>query len=304
MAASTAVRPSVQAALAALVDYAGLFPPAELPLAQAVHEYQAARAGSQAWMLGRFIVGAASVAALPEALASLSVIADPTADALNRVAQLRTAGAKIEALEISLAKSVSEFRESLSRDEILDTVGALEADLATAGLRGVPTFLEIPRTEPWRGIVPQTLEAIARLGLGAKLRCGGVVAQAFPAVEEVAAFIEAVASTRVPFKATAGLHHPVRHGDAASGFMMHGFLNILAAAALASRVDHNTLVRIIAEEDSSVFAFDDDSFSWRGQRIDLPALEETRRSNFVGYGSCSFAEPVEDLMALGVLPAQ
>jgi hypothetical protein len=98
------------------------------------------------------------------------------------------------------------------------------------------------------------------------------------------------------------LHHPVRHVDAATGFTMHGFLNILAAAALAPRLDTAALARVVAEEDATAFTFDDASFSWRDQRIGVDELERTRRQAFVAYGSCSFAEPIEDLCALGVLP--
>ncbi|HEY6326505.1 MAG TPA: hypothetical protein VIW73_08370, partial [Candidatus Cybelea sp.] len=117
-------------------------------------------------------------------------------------------------------------------------------------------------------------------------------------------FILAANNARVPFKATAGLHHPVRRLDAAGGFMMHGFLNLLAAAALAARVDSNTLRRIVAEEDPSAFRFDDDSFAWRDERIGIDDLTQARRAAFVAYGSCSFSEPIGDLSALGILSAR
>ncbi len=126
----------------------------------------------------------------------------------------------------------------------------------------------------------------------------------FPALAEVASFIAAARSENVPFKATAGLHHPVRHLDPVTGFMQHGFLNLLAAAALARRVTGGTLEQIVAEEDASAFAFDDDAFSWRAERIGVAELERARREGFVAYGSCSFSEPVDDLIALGMLPAR
>jgi len=255
-------------------------------------------------MLGRFIIPAAFLPPPERFDAPLSAIVDPQVDALDRVADLRRSGVNITALEIPLARSVSKFRECLSRDEVLDIVGALEADVTVAGLRALPVYLEIPRAPPWQGRITETLAAIARVGLAAKLRCGGVVAEAFPSVDEVAAFIGAAQATGVAFKATAGLHHPVRHRNGATGFMMHGFLNLIAAAALASRVTGDTLERIVAEEDPAAFRFGEGSFQWRERRADLDALERTRAKLFVGYGSCSFSEPVEDLTALGILPAR
>src|SRR5580700_4575401 len=115
-------------------------------------------------------------------------------------------------------------------------------------------------------------------------------------------FVAAASDARTPFKATAGLHHPVRRLDRATGFMMHGFLNLLAAAALAPRVPRETLTAIIAEEDPGAFAFDDTAFAWRDQRVCIAELQTARRSAFVSYGSCSFDDPVEDLTALNLLP--
>lgn len=305
MSISTAVRPSVRAAFEALIDYAGLFPPAQLTLAQAQTEYQTARRGPHAWMLGRFIIPAEPLAQAPSTLEGpFSVIVEPGVDALDGVAAVRRRGISIEALEIPLGKSVAPLRESLSRDEILDIVGAVEADLVIEGLRDLPAFLEVPRANPWRGITGETMKVLARLGLAAKLRCGGLTEDAFPGVDEIAEFIAAAQEENVPFKATAGLHHPVRHVDRSTGFTMHGFLNILAAAALAPRLGSATLSRVIAEEDATAFAFDDTSFRWRDERIGVDDLARTRREAFLGYGSCSFAEPIADLTALGMLSPQ
>jgi hypothetical protein len=290
MTASTALRPSARAAFAALIDYAGLFPPAELPIAQALDEYEAARHGPHAWMLGRFIVPASLLRRPGSAIEGpLSVIVDGGFDSLRGVAALGQRGRAIEALEIPLAADAS---------------AQLRSEIERAKLGGLPCFVEIPRSEHRREVLALAMSALADAGLGAKLRCGGRTADAFPNVDEVADFIAAACQARVPFKATAGLHHPVRHLDPSSGFTMHGFLNILAAAALAPRFAPETLTQIVAEEDPKAFALDDASFSWKNERIDIAQLAATRRERFVSYGSCSFAEPVEDLTALGFLSSQ
>ena len=43
---------SLRALLTGVVDYAGLFPPARLPLDEAIRNYARYRQGSDAWMLG------------------------------------------------------------------------------------------------------------------------------------------------------------------------------------------------------------------------------------------------------------
>ncbi|MGA8575435.1 MAG: hypothetical protein WB609_07060 [Candidatus Cybelea sp.] len=303
MTSSTALLPSVRAAFGSLIDYAGLFPPATLPLAGAQSEYRAARCGSHAWMLGRFVIPAATLAKLAEPFdAPFSAIVDPDIEALNRVAALQERGAKVEALEIPLTETVAAFRKHFSFDEMLDVLGALEAELVCSGAGALPAFVEIPRTRPWQNLLPETLQEIARLGLAAKIRCGGVTADAFPSVDELAEFIAAACDARAPFKATAGLHHPVRRLDHATGFMMHGFLNLLTAAALAPRVPRETLTAIVAEEDPGAFSFDETAFAWRDQRVSIAELQTARRSAFISYGSCSLDEPVEDLTALRLLP--
>lgn len=130
------------------------------------------------------------------------------------------------------------------------------------------------------------LEEVAALGRQAKVRCGGASS---PSVAELAAFVRRCRELRVPFKATAGLHHPV----AAPG--RHGFLNLLAAAAFGDEE------RALADEDSAAFGLGNGRFAWRGHEADAPEISRVRRDVFVSFGSCSVSEPVEDLEALGLL---
>jgi hypothetical protein len=146
------------------------------------------------------------------------------------------------------------------------------------------------------------LDAIAEHGLRAKIRTGGISADAFPATDSVAAFLRACKRAGVAFKATAGLHHPVRcikaltyEPNAPTG-TMHGFVNVFLASAMLDRADE-----ILREGDPRAFAFDDDCVSWRDTRVSLAALEETRRDFAISFGSCSFEEPLADLEEFGWL---
>lgn len=294
-------------ALRGLVDYAGLFPPAQLDLPQATDEYRTARGGSHAWMLGRFIVPFDVLTANAEALhdAPLSVIVEGGAErsswggrianAAAGVAQLRAQGAPIEILEVPLSPEFAQAQAAV------EAVSILKETLQSNGLAGLATYVELPRTDDWNELLDSVQPELSRLALRAKLRCGGVTAEAFPSVEEVATFVAVAAEANVPFKATAGLHHPIRHRDAATGFLMHGFINLLAGTALAPRVDSATLRDVIAEEDAAAFSLDASGLRWREHTVDQRTLAETRRDRFVSYGSCSFDEPVDDLIALGML---
>jgi hypothetical protein len=316
MSTTSTVRPAVRAAFDDLIDYAGLFPPARLDMSAALREYLAARGGGASWMLGRFIVPLGRVAEARDAARSLgaqtlslSLIVDAARDArqwfeavragVDSVARLRETAhdVRVAAIEVPLAPLQS------ARETFDAGIGQLGALLDRAKLRDLPAYVELPPDAWRRELLDGAMTALARARLSAKLRCGGVSAEAFPPVSDVASFLRAASREGVAFKATAGLHHPVRHRDAATGFAMHGFLNLLAGAAFADRVAPETLERIVAEEDARAFAFDGDAFAWRELRATVDDLRAMRASSFTGYGSCSFAEPVADLTALGVLPA-
>ena len=305
---------AAHAAFAELIDYAGLFPPAQLSMEAAVAEYADARAGGSAWMLGRFIVPASRIGDVIAAEAQrgsaasppLSVIVDAGTDPRRWFTSLQTQLAAVAAhradtpvavLEVPLPAPVS------SRETFEAPIAQLRAALDRAELGDLPVFVEPAFGPRWSELLDGTFTALARARFGAKIRCGGVVAEAFPTVDAVADFISDAAAHRIAYKATAGLHHPVRHRDAATGFVMHGFLNLLAAAVFAPLADRAELREIVAEEDAGAFTFSSEDFHWRHRRASVHELERMRAQAFVGYGSCSFSEPVDDLTALGMLPA-
>jgi len=146
------------------------------------------------------------------------------------------------------------------------------------------------------------LPELAKRGLRAKIRTGGVTADAFPAPERIAAFLRACNEAGVAFKATAGLHHPLRcvkpltyEANAPAG-TMHGFVNVFLAAALLEHAEE-----ILREDDPRAFAFNDDGVRWRGYEVTTEALVEMRRDFALSFGSCSFDEPISDLQELGWL---
>lgn len=299
--------PAVRAAFAHLVDYAGLFPPAKLDMAQAHADYNAARRGPFAWMLGRFIVPASRIAEMLAVPADgypvdLSVIVDAGSDprawfsglqtALEDLARLRAGEARVRitALEIALPPLPTQ------RETYDASVGQFAAARDQAGLGDVPAFVELPRDARWREELNLALYALARHRLGAKLRCGGVVAEAFPSAQDVAAFLAcAIGEYKLPMKATAGLHHPVYHRDEEIGVMMHGFLNMLAAATFArTGASAADLQHIVESQDV-------ERLRPGAQGLSAEALRATREQSFIAYGSCSFSEPVHDLGSLRIL---
>ncbi len=279
-----------------LIDYAGLFPPAKLAMDPAVEEYLHERDGRFAPMLGRFIVPASRIDELLAVLTQpipVSVIVDAGTDPRTWMANASSIGERLAALrsgETRISIDVLEvpLPPLLSLRESYDaSIGQWAMIAERYGLRDLPAFVEIPRDARYAEQLPGAIAALARYGLGAKVRCGSVDGDA-PSPETLARFIALSAEESVPFKATAGLHHPVRHYNGAAGYTMHGFLNVLAAAARAhDGIDE--VERILAAENDAAF------------RALTPAEVAAGRARFISYGSCSFSEPVEDLIALGLL---
>lgn len=157
-----------------------------------------------------------------------------------------------------------------------------------------PAYCEAPIEE---------LDRVKQAGAFAKLRTGGITPDAIPSLESVAAYIRRCASLRLSFKATAGLHHPVRsphpltYEPGAPSAMMHGFINVFLAAAFVWHGEPN-IEPILGETDPSAFRFNDQAH-WREFHLSTGEITEARRDFARSFGSCSFEEPIADLAALG-----
>ena len=190
-------------------------------------------------------------------------------------------------------------------DGFLSVVGDSDSPRASA----VETKLVLSLSKPTYCEVPlEELDRVCTARSFAKIRTGGVTPEAIPSVAGVANYIHACAALRLPFKATAGLHHPVRaeHGltyaSDAPRAVTHGFINVLLAAAFAWHgANIAFLCQLLDETDASSFHFTGDRAHWRDHFLDLESLRSARRDFVHSFGSCSFDDPVAGLQELGWL---
>lgn len=298
---SVPVPRSLHALLHSIVDYAGLFPPAALDMERAVREYATYRASADAWMLGRFVVPAARLSEFERAASGL----------LPRDGGPWQLSALVGPEHAAGVARIREFNARHEGEAVVDSIetkGATpaEIDAVLACMpSGMSVYMEVPVAQDPRPL----LERIAAGGARAKIRTGGITPDAFPSAEQVARFLAACAAMDLPFKATAGLHHPVRGPyrltyapDSPSG-VMFGFLNVfLAAAALRDGASERDAVAMLEETAPDAFRFDDGTVTWRDRvRLGAEALARVRDERAIAFGSCSFREPLDDLRALHLL---
>jgi hypothetical protein len=249
------VAASLRALLTHLIDYAGLYPPAGLPLPTVAENYSRYLTSPESWMLNRLV--------LPQA--------------------------KLDEVQLQ-----TNWKVTLLVDR---EPGALPPQIETLETKAdrrlsLPTYCEVPLDRIVDGF--------------AKIRTGGLTPEAIPAAEDLADFLCKAAERRLAFKATAGLHHPVRSDrpltyapDAPRG-IMHGFVNVFLAAAFAWHgADRATVLKILSETDAGAFQFRNDEAHWRDQRLTTKQIAEARREFAHSFGSCSFEEPLADLRELG-----
>ena len=241
-----------------LIDYAGLFPPAKLPMDKAIERYEKYARDENAWMLRWFVVPSEKLDEVPKSLNG----------------------------KLSIISKVDEPRAAT-----IETKAVLAASK--------PVYCEV---DP---IDTDQLDKVKKASNFAKIRCGGLSPEFIPSPAVVANFIVECAKRKLPFKATAGLHHAIRssypltYEPDCKKACMHGFLNVLMAAAFAWKGEKNVLP-ILEETDPQAFTFGDKA-SWKDLSITAKEIEEARKSFFHSIGSCSFEEPVEELRALKLL---
>ena len=294
---------AAHALLAGSIDYAGLFPPAGLAMPTAVAQYAEYRAGPDAWVLGRFVVPVSRLEELERAAEGVAprAPADPW-----RLSALVGADAKceLEALGELNCRHAAAGAAALTADVIearADSVEAVDRLLAAVP-RWAQAYVEIPLASDPRPLVA----AIARHGGRAKMRTGGVTSDAFPTAAQILRFLRACTEANVPFKATAGLHHPLRAEyrltyapDSPRGTMF-GFINVfLTAVLLGLGLSEADALALLEERSAEAITLSAAAIEWRGHRADRAAIDAARRDGIVAFGSCSFTEPVTEAKALG-----
>lgn len=252
------VAPALKALLDSFIDYAGIFPPAKLPLDTAIANFTGYQTGEYSWMLHWLVLGSDQAKNAPNSLDSLTSLVTETDDGRS---------ASIETKSIVVAQK--------------------------------PVYCEIAPGNT------EQLDAIKKSNCFAKIRTGGLVPEAIPTTKAVTSFITDCADRKLAFKATAGLHHPIRamhpltYESDAPHAVMHGFINVLLASSFAWHGERD-IEPIIAETDASKFSFDD-AAHWQGKSLNVAQIKEARNNFIHSVGSCSFDEPVHDLQALGFL---
>lgn len=298
---------AIDALLSGLVDYAGLFPPASEGMREALENYASYLASDDSSALGRFIVPISRLKELEDAstgLMSRDRASEPWRLSVLVTGDVRAAGEEMLRFNSRHGASWQQGHAVIDVVELkantVDDIERQRSDLPTS----LTAYFEIPI----KGDVAPLVQAIARVRARAKVRTGGVTPDSIPAAADVISFIAACRRESVPFKATAGLHHPIRgpykltyEPDSPAG-TMYGYLNVFVASALLYAGESEaTATAALEETDRRAFAFGDDAIVWREKRITAEQIEASRRDLAISFGSCSFREPIDELKPLSHL---
>ncbi|MGD8427454.1 MAG: hypothetical protein PVH63_07470 [Balneolaceae bacterium] len=323
---------SFRAFMKGIIDYAGLFPPADLSLDTSIQNYSRYRKTEDAWMLSRFIIPASRLKELEpygdtlfseggpfafsvlgkgtETLAEFKEHIQELAEEVIRFHEKHGERVTTDILEIKLPREAVFANDTgLLSDVYSETSKVFDGSALTPN----HIFFEAYFEENWKKEVGLVLEVMGDHEksfegkhvhqTAFKLRCGGIKAHMFPSVEEVAFSLNKAREVNVALKATAGLHHPIRHYADSVQTKMYGFFNVFGGGMLGYAYDLNDeeLSEILREEDPDHFQFTDDGFHWKDLTVSTNEISKLREVALISYGSCSFDEPREDLQGLGLL---
>ncbi len=277
---------SLPAAWSGLVDDAAVFPPGDAELPDAITAYAARSETWYADLVGPLVVKDTQLPEVPPEV-PVSVVLTGGAGAVAGVATLATRrGHRLVALEAAV-RDLDDPAGNVRR-----ITAAVDAARADGGITETQVYVELPQAQPTPAWLAAA-DAVADAEVSLKFRTGGPEAHLFPDATTLASWIDAALDRETAFKCTAGLHHALRHRDHDTGFEHHGFLNVLLATRRAFDGGSVTEVAEVLDDDYP---------------NDLVALARTSdlagaRRWFTSFGSCSVTEPLDDLVALGLLEA-
>ncbi len=315
--------------LTGLIDYAGLFPPAKLDLNTAFSNYIEYLGGKDSYILSRFICPSGKLKEFYETKGELKekfdnvdtdkwisfsvlpvggnnhkeFVSSFTEDLKTCDNFINYASEKI-VIDVFEVKLPEELLTKHGLNPLKNFYSEITVMLNDTGFYNSRIFFELPSgkidiAEIVAGSMAENNQKLTNLGL--KFRTGGISADAFPTVEDTAKIIKYCRDFKIPFKATAGLHHPVRHFDKSVNTFMHGFFNIFGAGILAHKhsLSLKEITEIVKDENKESFKFTEDLFLWRDIETDCDSLAKAREELMLSFGSCSFDEPRQDIKEMG-----
>lgn len=307
---------SASALMDTIIDYAGIFPPTELPLEKAIHNYAQYINRNKSWMIGPFVFPVARLDELDEYMHLFTSEKPLTLSAI-----IKKADSEDDILKL-LKKDLEKIQQFQKKYEGKFTTTSLELPLPSLDVSkktlekivtlseqyNVTCYCEVPLHQGiTRDEFTQIIANFAKANnsknqLRAKLRTGSVKRELIPEIETVASFIDVCKENKVSMKFTAGLHHPVREYREEVDGMMHGFLNVFTAGLMAYYYDLNKskIIDILSDEDKTSFSFNDDHLIWNDLKISSTDIQKLR--NYVcSFGSCNFIGPFKELSDLNII---
>ncbi len=309
------------------LDYAGVFPPAQLPMNEAVKEFVRCRQDGDEWFLARFVLPLARVGEFIQLASGELSEAAATHQPWNITGLFRTGGSIDEALLVLrtdaklLRSAVDAQAGALTVDSCElplpeEVINSHDQEIARGFLAAAmkifdehnfhgPVFWEVNLNKSFEHVALAAHQANlfqdGRVCL--KFRTGGLTASSIVGSENLARAFRLARDERVPFKLTAGLHLALRHYDRQVGTDLFGFINVFSAAVLSAKhsLSETEIKLILEEKDSQAFSFTPEKLKWRNYEATVADIRNARATGLRSFGSCSFFEPIEDMKKLKLL---
>ncbi|MCI5065009.1 hypothetical protein MRY87_04725 [bacterium] len=316
-----------------LIDYAGLFPPSQLPASTAFQNYRVYQRGEDSWTLRSYVTTLEKLREIPRAdLEPLSpenplvlslVSRDPASDLERLWAGYENFFTK-GSFHLSAVEAVVPPESCAGSTPLREWI----AQVKRAGERFdcPPTlWAELPRerytdqaeTSFSRAAIIEEFAINARhtdalVGMrlgGLKIRCGGMpselVPYGIPSPTWLAETLQRCGEHALPVKLTAGLHRPLSaFPPPEQGIEPHfGYLNVFLTALLARRGSISTaqLTTALQSPATPTLSEGNQSLSWAGYLISCKELQTMRHEIALSFGSCSFTEPLVEGRKLGLV---
>lgn len=296
-----------------VIDYAGIFPPSQLPLNEAINNYADYMNEGDSWILGPFVFPAHNLSKLDE---YMDLFTSEKPLSISAIIRRATNSAEMMTFLEEDLQTIQNFEKKyggITKVEVLElplpSLSLCQTDFeqirALIEKYNVTCYCEIPIGNGFNEEeLDKCLELISNTNkLRAKLRTGSVKKELIPNVDVVSTFIYLCKKHQVPMKFTAGLHHPMRMYRDEVKTKMHGFVNVFTAGFMAFYHDlaSKQIQDILSDENHRNFSFQKDKLVWNDLEIPIKDIKNLRTKYVCSFGSCNFIGPIKEFIDLNII---